>query len=1096
MKKSTLTLLSSVVTLCGLLTGCGGGGGPATNAGVAAVLTPVSSYVSKGPITGATCRLYNAANQVIATTTSDAGSVDFGAVNASGSLYMQCTGGTYKDEATGQTVTSTVLSSGVSVQTPGTKTQVMITPLTQLLFLRAGGDPSKLAAQAAIIAKAFGLGDIDIMAIEPTDTNSKAAALTPQGRYGTVLAVIAQYMKNQVLTLDAALAQLGNSINADGTLTAAAAANLQQATLDLTDPSKNNNSAVQSNVAATQSAIQAGLVVGTAGSDAGISMTALSPSSLIQGANGSSNWTVTGQGLYTGMTLKLDGTACTSTGTANAAGTTLTNVNCSNVTTSPTAISAALTAVVAGGTLPSIAITLTAAPVPALVFTTSPATLQLGTSNLTVVAASASSGAVTYSGSSNAVATVSSEGVVIPIATGTLTISAAQAAVQGQYAAASNSFSLTVTAKTVPVLNFATPSNKAVTLGDADFTNAISSKTCSTETSYAPSITYSSSDSAKASVDTVGKIVLKTAGTAVITANVASSGTCAAGSQSYTLTIGKATPLISFISPTTTATMGSTAPTSVATVKAPTNNGSGGALPAISGLVLSYSSATPAVATVASSGAITLVTGGSTVITAQVAGDTNYLGTADSSVIKASYTLVISKLTPSLTWHLQNSTTVASGQRAGEFVLLNGLTAPGALMSYSSSNIAVVTASNAGDIVGVAAGTAVVTASYAGNSMYNPASIPFYVTVTAPAPVSKLPDTGITSSQCYAAGSNTLVSCTSAAAIALSPTQDGMMGLDVTSPSNADGKLGFSYSTVGSYALTECVKDNITGLVWEGKPTTGTRAADNTYTNYNKLGALIDAGILYNVTQSSIDASTNVVGYINFVNSVTLCGYTDWRLPTAEELHLLVNYGRAFPSSAIDATWFPNTVSNSYISSSPYVNDDLGAWHVDFFASGVSGTHRTYSHYARLVRGVSASSSYSYSEDESEVVDSVTGLTWRRCSEGMTSNGSVCTGVASTYSPEQAFVRATSQATTAKAWRVPNIKELDSISKRGKSLNPSIDVAAFPATPTGFFWSSTPDVVGTGEVKGIRFDNGVVGNGGGFNSINSAGYVRLVRTTP
>ena len=43
----------------------------------------------------------------------------------------------------------------------------------------------------------------------------------------------------------------------------------------------------------------------------------------------------------------------------------------------------------------------------------------------------------------------------------------------------------------------------------------------------------------------------------------------------------------------------------------------------------------------------------------------------------------------------------------------------------------------------------------------------------------------------------------------------------------------------GTYTKEECVKDNSTGLIWEGKPTTGTaRLASTKYTNYDSLIAL------------------------------------------------------------------------------------------------------------------------------------------------------------------------------------------------------------------------------------------------------------------
>jgi Protein of unknown function (DUF1566)/Bacterial Ig-like domain (group 2) len=928
--------------------------GPGTSTVDTTVYTAVSGYVSKAPLTGATCRLYNSANQVVGTVaTSTNGVVDFGTTAASGALYVQCTGGTYLDEATGQTVTSSSLSSGIVV-TAGTAAKMIITPLTQLAFARAGGDPSKIAAQAAIIAKAFGLGDVDILATAPTDVNTKVASLNAAGRYGAVLATIAQYMAEQALSLDETLAQLGNTINADGTLTAATAAELQQAAQDLTDPSLNLNTAVQANVLAAQSAVKAGFAVGIDG-NSGLSLTAISPSSLIQGAAGSSNWTVTGTGLYTGIKLGLDGSACAKSGTANKAGTTLTGVDCSNVTTNPTASSAAVTAAVAGGTAPIIAVTLTAAPAPTLAFTVSSMTLQLGASPLTVVASSASGGAVSYSGTNNAVATVSSAGVVTPVSTGTLTVSAAQAAVQGQFAAASTSFSLTVTAKTVPTLGFATPTSKSVVLGSADFSNALSNKVCSTESSYAPTINYSSGDSTKATVDSSGKVVLKAAGTAVITATAAAQGTCAAGSQSYTLTIGKATPAVAFSSPTTTATMGGAAPTSVATVAAPANLGSGGALPSSAGLVLSYSSSNPAVATVASSGAISLVAGGATTITASVAGDANYLGTADSSAIKASYTLTIAKAAPTLAYSGVGTLGLAVGgtdaTRTVSVAGLFGLAAPTGGITYFSSNTAVATVDSAGVVTGVAAGSTTINAAYAGDGIYQSGISGLAVKVTA---MLALPDTGVTAAQCYATGSNALVSCSSPAAIALLPTQDGMLGLDVTTPSNTDGKLGFNYSAVGSYALTECVKDNITGLVWEGKPTTGARAASNTYTNYDNVNADqvydFDTDIVSKPTAAQINASTNTVGYRDSVNAAALCGYTDWRLPTANELQTLVDYGVAYPGPTVDSTWLPNTVGNDYWSSSPYVGDSYYAWYVSFSYGYVYYYVRGSYGYVRLVR--------------------------------------------------------------------------------------------------------------------------------------------------
>ena len=148
------------------------------------------------------------------------------------------------------------------------------------------------------------------------------------------------------------------------------------------------------------------------------------------------------------------------------------------------------------------------------------------------------------------------------------------------------------------------------------------------------------------------------------------------------------------------------------------------------------------------------------------------------------------------------------------------------------------------------------------------------------------------------------------------------------------------YSSIGSYTKEECVKDDATGLVWEGKSTTGTRAASNIYTNYH---------ISYYGTQAQMDAANNTYGFANEVNNSALCGYTDWRLPTKEELQTIVDASRTYPS--INTTWFPNTQSSYYWSSTPNGNNNNYAWYVYFGNGYVDGwLSRGYDSAVRLVR--------------------------------------------------------------------------------------------------------------------------------------------------
>ena len=152
----------------------------------------------------------------------------------------------------------------------------------------------------------------------------------------------------------------------------------------------------------------------------------------------------------------------------------------------------------------------------------------------------------------------------------------------------------------------------------------------------------------------------------------------------------------------------------------------------------------------------------------------------------------------------------------------------------------------------------------------------------------------------------------------------------------------------GTYARTECVKDNSTGLVWEGKtasPATS-RLGTSYYTNFDSTSSAQKADGS-NPTQAEIDASTNSIGYRNSVNTSGLCGYTDWRLPTHAELQgILTSSG----SPRIDTAWFPNTQASGYWSSSPYVGHSDGAWVVYFYYGYVNGNVRYDGYHVRLVR--------------------------------------------------------------------------------------------------------------------------------------------------
>ena len=157
------------------------------------------------------------------------------------------------------------------------------------------------------------------------------------------------------------------------------------------------------------------------------------------------------------------------------------------------------------------------------------------------------------------------------------------------------------------------------------------------------------------------------------------------------------------------------------------------------------------------------------------------------------------------------------------------------------------------------------------------------------------------------------------------------------------------------YAKEECVQDNNTGLVWEGKTADGSRLGTSTYTNLDSTSsaqkqATPGGSIYVNPSQTDIDASTNSIGYRNSVRTLNLCGYNDWRMPTKEELEGIVVSNQ---NPTIDLTWFPNTRSSTYWSASPSSLNAGLALVVSFVQNDVYNGYdlRLFSNHVRLVRG-------------------------------------------------------------------------------------------------------------------------------------------------
>lgn len=213
--------------------------------------------------------------------------------------------------------------------------------------------------------------------------------------------------------------------------------------------------------------------------------------------------------------------------------------------------------------------------------------------------------------------------------------------------------------------------------------------------------------------------------------------------------------------------------------------------------------------------------------------------------------------------------------------------------------------------------------------------------VSLPTLAAGLNDTGMT--QCY--DGTSLVACSDANTGDSSayPRQDARFGRDAKNaagqlPKTGGGAAGFDFTKIANNGTVlaagaaqgsgagdwACTKDNVTNLIWSLQ----TVSAIN----------WVDA----NATGAGSPIATH--------NAATRCGFANgWRVPTRRELISIVHNGTSSP--AIDATYFPGTVSEwFYWTSHIYVPDEGNAWVVSFRSGFSSPGYLGLPNHVRLVR--------------------------------------------------------------------------------------------------------------------------------------------------
>ncbi len=330
---------------------------------------------------------------------------------------------------------------------------------------------------------------------------------------------------------------------------------------------------------------------------------------------------------------------------------------------------------------------------------------------------------------------------------------------------------------------------------------------------------------------------------------------------------------------------------------------------------------------------------------------------------------------------------------------------------------------------------------------------------------SPLNDTGITF---CSDGAFNVNSC----GISQYPRQDAEFGRDFFDNNDKDGHAGFSFTKIGSKGETlpldakvwACVKDNVTGLLWEVK------TAKNANDNY-----------LFS------DAET----FVKTQNTQKLCGQTTWRLPQIQEFQTLVDYSVSYPNPNIDLNFFSNSTNQIYWSQTPYAKNQTDIWGIYFDDGRVYEQDKKTKSALLLVSSPPKSTTKNYVilDNGNEVLDTQTGLIWRRCVEGMKWDGKTCSGYPFAGMLVEGLERAASQARlTGKNWRLPNIKELGSLVDMSQP-NLAIDLTAFPETPNDQMWSSSPYALDAFFGWAVHFYYGA----SYYTYLEDIGMMRLVR---
>jgi len=203
-----------------------------------------------------------------------------------------------------------------------------------------------------------------------------------------------------------------------------------------------------------------------------------------------------------------------------------------------------------------------------------------------------------------------------------------------------------------------------------------------------------------------------------------------------------------------------------------------------------------------------------------------------------------------------------------------------------------------------------------------------------------------------------------------------------------------------------------------------------------------------------------------YCQNLALGGYSNWRLPNAQEAFSILNHGKQNPP--LDTAIFPKTDAEYWWTSERQIGNSAKVWVTN--AGGGIGNHPksetvsaggTKKFHIRAVRDVTPPPLIlsQFTNLDSIILDNLTGLEWQRFA------------VPDSMTWENALVFAENFQLQGKSdWRLPNIKELESLNNETLS-QPSIDINYFQRIDSKKYWSSTslPNQQGQAWFMDTRF---------------------------